>query len=94
MRKSGICLKCGSNQVGHLSRVVDWDRGAVERRLAQGRVGRMSAYGPVEAYVCTSCGFFEEYVKHPEEVPWERLEGFSWHPPQTPTPPLTPEEER
>lgn len=38
-----------------------------------------SPEGRVEAYVCTSCGYFEEYVVAPQQVPWEDLEGFSWH---------------
>ena len=81
MRESGVCPKCQGTKIGHLGRVVDWDRGAVERRLAQGRVGRMSAYGPVEAYICTECGFFEEYVKDPATVPWTSLDSFTWHRP-------------
>jgi predicted Zn-ribbon and HTH transcriptional regulator len=28
-----------------------------------------------EAYVCTECGFFEEYVKAPSEIPWSGVEG-------------------
>ncbi len=26
-----------------------------------------------EAYACEECGYFEEYVKNPEEMPWENL---------------------
>lgn len=78
MRYSKICPKCNSRRIGHLEHVVDWDRGAVERRLAQGRVGRMTAYGRVEAYICVDCGYFEEYVKEPGKVPWNRVDGFSW----------------
>jgi len=32
-----------------------------------------------EAYVCTECGYFEEYVKDPGAVPWEKLAPFHWH---------------
>jgi len=28
-----------------------------------------------EAYVCSECGFFEEYVKAPAEVPWDDVDG-------------------
>ncbi|MEL6347787.1 MAG: hypothetical protein AAFV53_32075 [Myxococcota bacterium] len=78
MRNEKVCPKCNSRKIGRLSHVVDWDRGAVARRLAKGRVGRMTAYGTVEAYICTSCGYFEEYVKEPGKVPWHRVDGFSW----------------
>lgn len=78
MRQSKQCPKCGSHKIGHLDRVIDWDRGAHPRRLAQGRIGRMSAYGAIEAYVCTACGYFEEYVLEPAKIPWNSLEGFSW----------------
>lgn len=35
----------------------------------------------VEAYVCTECGYFEEYVKNPADVEWEKLAPFRWHRP-------------
>jgi hypothetical protein len=33
---------------------------------------------PMEAYVCTSCGYIESYVKDPDKVPFEKLKHFSW----------------
>jgi hypothetical protein len=41
------------------------------------RVERLMAQ--TEAYVCTECGWFEEYVARPEEVPWNRAEGGRWY---------------
>ena len=41
------------------------------------RVERLVAQ--TEAYVCTECGWFEEYVARPEEVPWNRAEGGRWY---------------
>lgn len=32
----------------------------------------------VEAFVCTECGYLEEYVKAPADVPWESLPLFRW----------------
>ena len=31
-----------------------------------------------EAYVCSGCGFFEEYVREPESVNWDDLHGATW----------------
>lgn len=31
-----------------------------------------------EAYVCTECGYFEEYVKNPQAIPWGEVEGATW----------------
>jgi hypothetical protein len=40
----------------------------------------------VEVYVCTECGFFEEYVVSPGNVEWTKLTPFSWHRPPQPPP--------
>ena len=76
--RSGTCPKCQGTKIGHVPILVDWDRGAHRRRLGKGTVGRMTAYGEIEAYVCTQCGFFEEYVKTPGAVPWTSIDGFKW----------------
>ena len=34
--------------------------------------------GELEAYICTSCGFTESYVKEPDQVRFEEIEGFQW----------------
>ena len=34
--------------------------------------------GPLEAYVCTDCGYHETYVVEPRNVEWAKLVGFSW----------------
>ena len=36
------------------------------------------AHGAVEAYVCTECGYFEEYVVSPADVPWDEMNDFEW----------------
>ena len=44
-----------------------------------GSAERLGLAGELEAYVCTSCGHYETYVKDPEKVPFEKMRGFEWH---------------
>jgi len=77
MKTSKKCPKCGSKKVGHLDTVMD-DIGHSKpqpRKLAESLDGGAWQLGPrtafsanVEAYVCTECGYFEEYVKGAK--PW------------------------
>ena len=39
--------------------------------------------GELEAYVCTECGYYESYVRHPSDVPWNKLSGFTFLHPDT-----------
>jgi hypothetical protein len=59
-------------------------RDPAPRRLALHRIQRAGWLGetvdhePVaetEAYVCVACGYLEEYVKEPGQVPWREFEG-------------------
>jgi hypothetical protein len=34
--------------------------------------------GKLEAYFCSSCGFFETYIKDPSGVQFEEIIGFKW----------------
>jgi hypothetical protein len=34
--------------------------------------------GEIEAFVCTDCGYFEEYVRNPQSIPWSTMKGFRW----------------
>jgi hypothetical protein len=43
-----------------------------------GSAERLGLAGPLEAYVCTECGYYETYVKSPEQVPFQRMRGFTW----------------
>ncbi len=61
MKATGICPKCGSDQVsrvpGHqdeTSIIVDW----------AGYLGSV----PVARYVCCACGYVESYVELPEDL--------------------------
>jgi predicted nucleic-acid-binding Zn-ribbon protein len=89
MKTSGKCSKCGSSRVGRLEYVADETDATTEpgkkRSLWwQSEGGFFSSKvhrADVEAYVCTECGYFEEYVKNPQSIPWENLAPFRWHRP-------------
>ncbi len=38
----------------------------------------IEGYGDFEAFICTECGYFEEYAKEPTAIAWEKIEGFRW----------------
>lgn len=35
--------------------------------------------GETEAYVCAECGYFEEYLRDPGSIPWDRVVGARPH---------------
>ena len=84
MKSTLQCPKCNSTRIGYLNRVEgesasDPDRKVGRRREDVGWLG--DGYRPVgdlEGYVCTDCGYFEEYVRNPRSVPWDTLQGFRW----------------
>jgi predicted nucleic-acid-binding Zn-ribbon protein len=84
MKESGRCPKCQSHRVGHLEAVVDRlkNKGLSLRKILfeDGKSFEPAGglRGQTEAYICTECGYFEEYLKEPADVPWENLYGFSW----------------
>jgi len=45
-------------------------------------IGRLGAVlrlvGPLEAYVCTECGYHETFVREPKTVAWDDVQGFTW----------------
>ncbi len=78
MKRTWQCPKCQAKAVGYFEKVMD--KGAVThkaraREIARNRDGTT---GQVEAFVCTACGYFEEYLKNPEQIQWNTLEGFRW----------------
>jgi len=88
MKKTCICPKCESTRVGRLETVRDGrDHGFHNpRSLAQEKEGKgwlksKAVRGLVEAYICTECGYFEEYVSDLAQIDWPALEGFTWHQP-------------
>ncbi len=83
MKKSGSCPKCQGRRIGRLAGVPDQTKGGGLRAIAEEKDTWFATYhGLVEAYVCTECGYFEEYVFAAGDVPWEKLLGFSWHAPR------------
>ena len=81
MKKNRKCWKCGCQNIIHLQSVADNNARAAGnpytgRAIAfAGKHRLLSQTGAAftEAFVCTGCGFFEEYVKDPQSVPWAEL---------------------
>jgi hypothetical protein len=86
MKKTWKCPKCESTRIGYLETLPDGSHGhcSTERKIGEAPVGTFfgltgyRATAPVEAFVCTACGYFEEYVSNPGAVPWDSLRGFRW----------------
>lgn len=80
MRGSTHCIKCGSAAIGHVSRVLDDTGQRGVKATAMLGVDDTTGHGagPLEAFVCTACGYLETYVKNPATVPFEKLRGFRW----------------
>ena len=88
MKKSKECPKCESLKIGYLAVVPDEadDRGILPSRIGfiekvRGKwlkVFDTKKVGPLEAYVCTECGYYETYVKSPESIPFAQLAGFRY----------------
>lgn len=83
MKRTGRCPKCDATKIGVVKEVRDEDTGPRARHLAseiwQGHfLSETRPVGQVEAYVCTECGYFEEYLARPEAMEWEKVRGFSW----------------
>lgn len=56
------------------------------RRTTKGLFGGESESvgtgGATEAYVCTACGYFEEYLREPHRIDWSRVDGAKLHVPR------------
>jgi hypothetical protein len=81
MRTSNKCTKCGSLAIGHVSRRYERP-GYRDDDLPTQMLGvlgsRRIGVGPLEAYVCTECGYVETYVIAPATVQFEQIRGFRW----------------
>jgi|HubBroStandDraft_2_1064218.scaffolds.fasta_scaffold1644206_1 hypothetical protein len=57
----------------------------IERVESRGVFGgasvELAPRGETEGYVCAACGYFEEYLRSPASISWERIEGATWHSP-------------
>lgn len=63
--KKGICPKCASSEVCHLTK-VHGDNDSL-------RLSQMNSV-PLEYYVCFNCGFMETYVER--EADYEKIRKF------------------
>ena len=83
MRTTGQCPKCNSHRIGHLAKLANTGSGGGTPRLgsyvdvSQGELVPLEV--GLEGYVCTTCGYFEEYVASTASVDWTRVPGFRWH---------------
>jgi hypothetical protein len=83
MKRTWQCPKCAGTKVGYFDELLDEARGQREiRRLDVANEGGVFSprwiQASVEAFVCTECGYFEEYVKDAANVPWDKLPHFRW----------------
>ena len=85
MKTTGICPKCQRLKIGHFPYVAD-ETDATTGPGSRRTLWRQSKgffkgedRADIEAYVCTECGYFEEYVINPKSVAWENLKPFKWH---------------
>lgn len=80
MKTSKQCPKCQSLRVGHLEDVPEHHVGEIARpkNLFGGNEKYYSPIGRFEAYLCAQCGFYETYIKTPNAIPFEELDGFNW----------------
>jgi len=93
--RDGTCPKCKGTRIGFFEHVLDaYSNNSAELRVTNREFRKLSAINEstgffsstlheavVEALVCTECGYFEEYIKNPGEVEWERLPLFRWYKP-------------
>jgi DNA-directed RNA polymerase subunit RPC12/RpoP len=77
MKESRQCPRCSSRKVGYLEEVKD---SGVHRMVVGTAAGGLFVknIGKLEAYVCTECGYYQTYVKEPEAIPFDEVEGFHW----------------
>lgn len=47
--------------------------------LFGGTSQQLSAAGETEAFVCTRCGYLEEYLKSPRDIDWSAVVGATPH---------------
>jgi len=87
MKRSWKCPKCNGTKIGYLDNLYD-SGGAEQARSRTLQMGQEQEGGifsqrhiykaEVEAFICTECGYFEEYVREPEKVRWDKLPFFRW----------------
>ena len=57
--RNGICPKCGSATVNSKTEGLKY---AVAKGVVFVHTGGMTMASPATAYICTTCGYFENYI--------------------------------
>ena len=82
MKEGKQCPKCQSLRIGHLESVPDEAHGGIHQASIYASFsvwsGRKDSFGILHAYLCTDCGYYEQYVKDVRSLPYDKLRGFSW----------------
>jgi hypothetical protein len=86
VKRSWTCPKCESKRVGYFEKVLGELKGGPDnsRKIGLERSGSFLGMeagrpaGETEAFICGDCGFFEEYVKNPEALEWDKFLNFRW----------------
>jgi len=86
MKRSWQCPKCQSTRIGYLETLPDGARmeASTNRKVGSEVIGSVLGMratqdtGNIEAFVCTECGYLEEYVTDPASVRWDQLQNFRW----------------
>jgi len=60
--KNGKCPKCNSTNVFKNQRGLDWGKSAWVEIWFGNPEDRTNAYSDYDSYICTDCGYFENYV--------------------------------
>jgi predicted nucleic-acid-binding Zn-ribbon protein len=86
MKQSWTCPKCHSQRIGYFDMLHDEAEASKPdgRVLGHAVIGQFMGatasqrVGMVEAFICADCGYFEEYLKDPANMPWDKLVNFRW----------------
>lgn len=75
MKNQHVCPRCDGRKIGYVKEVDDQGQGDyTRRRLTRYSTGWFKAKELlIEVYVCTQCGYFEEYVEAPQEIDWNAM---------------------
>ena len=82
MQKTHRCPKCHSEKVGYFEKLPDsggrlpYYQSIGSSVKEQGIFTSTDQWHEVCAFVCTSCGYLEHYVKNVKDVPFDKLENY------------------
>jgi predicted nucleic-acid-binding Zn-ribbon protein len=76
--RDGTCPKCGSDTVRQLTGGIQISPGGAVRIKRGGLMSQPSSY---ESFLCTGCGYFENYVTDVEKLQQVAAGDGGWAPP-------------